>query len=998
MLLMTKTNFRRSLLAMAVVSSLSIASAPLLAADSASSGFLTGTAVNADGAQLGNVKITIVNKDTGLTRTVETSGNGNYRFPLLPTGTYSFTAEKDGYLVAKQDNVKVGIGDKTIFDITLGTSQQEMETISVTGSRISRIDTTSSEAVTIVDQELLMRIPVARDITSVALLAPGTTQGDAGFGNLASFGGSSVGENAFYVNGMNVTNFRNGLGGAEVPFEFYDTFEVKTGGYSAEFGRSTGGVVNATTKRGTNEFEWGASVYFEPSSLRASTPQTYRTAEGIELYGTEIYSTDQSRTQTGENNYNLWAGGALVEDKLFYYGLVNFQQRTSDLASTSNDYEREAADLFYALKLDYYITEDHILELTAFDSSSDLDSVKYNWDPANKEQTSRRGDYTLKRGGKTYSLKYTGILSDSFTMSAMAGINEANYSNVNAGNSPFGTYPAVYERFSGTDLGEWALFSPSVEEDKRHAYRMDFDWYLTDSHTLRFGIDYEQLEAKNETRRAGGAAYRYQGCDLDEVKKGDPSSCTIVRKEVYENVGDFETKSYAYYITDTWQVTDELTLSLGLRNEAFQNFNKAGEKFVDVDDQWAPRIGASWDVLGDGTTKVFANYGRYFLPVATNTNVRLAGDELYTRQFFEVLGIKDDISKEPILGDALSEMDVFSDGKLKNTAETVNANIDPMYQDEFILGFQTLVTDDWSIGVKGTYRDLKSSLEDIAIDKGFNDYVEREFGNSCTMCDGFHYYVLTNPGQDVTITTDPDGEDGPLANQAYTISAADLGYPEAERSYYSVDLSLNKAWNDGWMMDFTYTWSQSMGNNEGFVRSDNEQDDAGLTTNFDQPGLTDGADGYLPNDRRHQVKLFAAYEIVENLTVGANFWWKTGRPINSFGLHPTDAFASLYGAEAFYTNGQLAPRGSGGRTPNTWNLDLSMQYVLELESTDITFRADIFNVFNNDEVTEVNEVAEYIDYYDSDFGGYRGAADPDYGLATDYQTPRYVRLSASIKF
>lgn len=66
-------------------------------------------------------------------------------------------------------------------------------------------------------------------------------------------GGASVGENAYYINGMNVTNFRNGLGGSTVPFQFYDQFQIKTRGYSAEFGRSTGGVVNAVTRRGTNE-------------------------------------------------------------------------------------------------------------------------------------------------------------------------------------------------------------------------------------------------------------------------------------------------------------------------------------------------------------------------------------------------------------------------------------------------------------------------------------------------------------------------------------------------------------------------------------------------------------------------------------------------------------------------------------------------------------------------------------------------------------------------
>jgi hypothetical protein len=141
-----------------------------------------------------------------------------------------------------------------------------------------------------------------------------------------------------------------------------------------------------------------------------------------------------------------------------------------------------------------------------------------------------------------------------------------------------------------------------------------------------------------------------------------------------------------------------------------------------------------------------------------------------------------------------------------------------------------------------------------------------------------------------------------------------------------------------------------------------------------------------------------AYEITENLTMGSNFFWRTGRPYGAFGLHPTDAFASLYGAEAFYKDGELVPRGSAGRTPNTWNLDLSLQYNMKISEHDLTFRADVFNVFNNDEITEYNETAEFISAYDPDFGGYRGAANPDYLLATNYQKPRYVRLSASFKF
>ena len=119
-----------------------------------------------------------------------------------------------------------------------------------------------------------------------------------------------------------------------------------------------------------------------------------------------------------------------------------------------------------------------------------------------------------------------------------------------------------------------------------------------------------------------------------------------------------------------------------------------------------------------------------------------------------------------------------------------------MFQYEFIIGYQAQLNNDWNYGVKATYRDLKSSLEDVAIDKGFNTMLERDYSQTCTNCTGFHYYVLTNPGQDVTITTDPDG-DGPLKNQTYTISAKDLGYPKATRQYGSVDFTIDRNWDDG---------------------------------------------------------------------------------------------------------------------------------------------------------------------------------------------------------
>jgi hypothetical protein len=986
----------KTLTALAVAASLGVA-APSFAQES--KGTIVGTSVSASTNQLlGDVEVTIINLETGLTRTVVTDSDGRFTFPLLPPGQYSLSAQKAGFTVAQEKQFTVRPSGRTNLDVALESG--DIERISVSGTSISNIDVTSSESQLYVDQDFIAKVPVPRDIASVALLAPGTVSGDSDFGNYASFGGSSVGENVYYVNGINVTNFRNGLGGSELPFEMYESFEVKTGGYSAEYGRSTGGVINARTKSGSNEFKWGASAYYEPAALRAHSPDVfYRTQADADEAGTAYYEVFKE-DERSETNVNLWASGALVEDKLFFFGLINQKLRQRDYGDTAVIYDREGNDTLLSAKLDWYITPEHILEITAWDNTEELESEKFLYSPDSDEVGNSLGNYTLERGGKTWGIQYTGIITDDITISTQYSINETSYSNLNDGSNPLGDAPVIFDRFTNVEYGAYGLATPSIQEDKRTAIRFDVEWYVNADHVLKFGVDNEDLEASENTQRAGGVAYRYENCgaNLDEAGNED----CLVRQEYYINQGDFETKSFAYYIEDTWTVTDNITARIGLRNESFENYNKAGDKFVDVTDQWAPRLGLSWDVKGDGESKVFANYGRYYLPVATNTNIRLAGDELYTRQYYEVESINADFT--PVLGDEVGGMTVYSDGTLKSTTETVNADLDPMYQDEFILGYEQVLNESWSFGVKATYRDLGSSLEDIAIDAGFNEFIEQEFGSSCTMCDsGFHYYVLTNPGNDVTITTDPDG-DGPVPFGTYTIPADMLGYPEAERQYASVDFTVDRAWDDVWMMSFTYTWSHSWGNNEGFVRSDNDQDDSGLTTNFDQPGLTDGASGNLPNDRRHSFKLNGAYQLTENFSLGANFRWTSGRPLSSFGYHPTDVFASLYDAESFVYEGEIAPRGSQGRTPNVWNLDLSAKYLIELEEADIALRADIFNVFNNDEATQLNEVNERLSGYEdgeqfAPFGYIaRGESNPSYGLPTSFQTPRYVRFSVEVTF
>jgi hypothetical protein len=220
------------------------------------------------------------------------------------------------------------------------------------------------------------------------------------------------------------------------------------------------------------------------------------------------------------------------------------------------------------------------------------------------------------------------------------------------------------------------------------------------------------------------------------------------------------------------------------------------------------------------------------------------------------------------------------------------------------------------------------------------------------------------------------------------MTAEELGYPDAERRYLALELSLKRRFADNWMLQGSYTWSHLYGNSEGWVNSEIGASTAGLTQGFDHPGLLDHADGNLPQDRRHNLKLLGSYAFDSGLQLGAVASYRSGRPINSLGYHPTDPAAAAYGQMSFYTDGEPSPRGSAGTTDSVVNLDLMLAYQGRLRHLQWTARLDVFNLLDADAVTEVREFAE----------AYPGVADPYWGRATAHQPARKVRLGVGFEF
>ena len=324
----------------------------------------------------------------------------------------------------------------------------------------------------------------------------------------------------------------------------------------------------------------------------------------------------------------------------------------------------------------------------------------------------------------------------------------------------------------------------------------------------------------------------------------------------------------------------------------------------------------------------------------------------------------------------------------------VDADMDPVYQDELILGFQSMLDDKWSWGVRGIYRKLHNAIDDMEITSN---------GVLCGGQPGEVGFVMGNPGEPLTVFTDTncDGEnDGfvtiDTANAGWAMFDEDgnyvgeRGYSKPKRNYKALEFMIDRAWDDVWSLNATYTLSYTKGNAEGPINSDTDFGDTGRTEAFDNPYVNLGANGYLPNDRRHQLKLRGSYGLGEHWDVGMTLNVQSGAPISALGEgNPFDdtTFYSFYIFNEATGQYELHKRGSGGRTPWLFDLGANIGYRHSFSVADLRVKLSVYNLLNQERITEV----------DQDLGSIPDG-NPLYKYGTGYQSPRYALLTFNLDF
>ena len=1007
---------------------------------------------NASGTVYGSVQpgagITVVvqNVATGVKRTLTPDANGRFSATALPTGTYKATLLRNGQPAGSSAEVEVLLGQGSEVVIADGT-----QVVQVTANA-RRLDMSAATNGATFTAKQLDALPISRSLDGIIQLAPNTTRADPRYSGGASIGGGAPSENSYYINGFPVTNPLNQLGSMELPFGAIAQANVASGGFGAEFGRSIGGVVNIVTKSGGNSWEGGFSTSITPAAFRSTYNDRLYPVTGFAGNAAtdgKLFTRGSDRSSQA-TSAGAYLGGPLIKDKLFMFAAVEqLSSKDSSQAVSAAAFpttgatpnylangwsDRKNTTDRYLVKFDASLTRNHALELTLLgDNYKQQETVSgYNFVSgardgiaASSANYSNHPDHTAGVGGAAQILKYTGQVTDDLTITALAGRSESPHTNTYSGVDVFASKPQVSAgtaaRFPGytyTNPYPFAagttVLSPG-SKDKVDALRFDLE-YKFGAHLLRAGADQVSLKSIAAGEQyAGGSVYLYANTTNGALKPtgmtqtladgkaisavvGGKTNYFYGREQIFTTTTNAGSNQSAFYLEDKWQFNKNLLLIPGVRVEKYENLNGDSQAFLKVNTQLHPRFQFTYDLVGDKSTKLEGSAGRYGVQIPTHLAVRGASRSTYTRQFFTYTGV--DANGAPIgrtnLGVPYSANNEYGQAKDANTVAA--QDLKPNSQDELSLGISKALTNKLNVGVKATYRSLVATIDDLCDPRPFEAFAAKNKIDTSNY--GGFGCASFNPGQANKFLIDYSGKG---QYTTVNLSAADLGFEKAKRTYFALDFFAEHPLSDGWYGKVNYTYSQSKGNTEGQTLSDVAQTDVAATQTWDHPELMQGAYGYLPNDRRHQIKAYGYVAVTPEFQVGANLLLASGRPKNCIGNYggtpwtPDGATATQadldYGnAYRYCTTGGVttySPRGSAGNLPWDTRLDMNLTYRPAMVKG-LQFRVDLFNVFNRQTVQAIDELHEP--------AGDPATVSATYGRVISYTAPAALKFTATYDY
>jgi hypothetical protein len=582
-------------------------------------GTITGVVTDSDGGALPGVTVSAASPQLQGARVAVTGGNGGYKLAFLPPGAYTITYELEGFGTATREaRVAAALSAELNVVLTLAAVAEE---IVVTGeSAAISSGTTGASSYT---QAEIDDLPVARDIDSVVRLAPGVHS--TGPNNNITISGAMSFENLWTLNGVVINE---NVRGQSLPLFIEDAIQETTtqvSGISAEYGRFSGGVINAISKSGGNEFT---------GSFRTSF-------DNEDWISDNAGDLSPDRTDEVNNTYEATLGGYLWKDHLWFFGAGRDRetQRTRVLEQTFINVVQPDEETRFEGKLTGTIADNH----TLIGSYLEIDRVRAN---DFFGRSIDRGRLTNREDPQEIiSFNYTGILTPSF-------FAEAQYSEreFQIGKGSGGTDLTLV---GGTPLTSRTLgisyynptFCGACEQELRNNENLlvkgsyflstdtmgshDFVFGADQFTDIRFSVNHQSstdflVWDSNFTVRGEDVFPTFQpcvpgpGCAVSSNDNPSASSATWIGWWAVFNSDqvqptDFETTSF--YVNDRWQMNENWSFNLGARYDINDGTNAGGAQVLD-DAKLSPRLGATWDTRGNGDLVLTANYGTYVAGIA----------------------------------------------------------------------------------------------------------------------------------------------------------------------------------------------------------------------------------------------------------------------------------------------------------------------------------------------------------------------------------------------
>jgi outer membrane receptor for ferrienterochelin and colicin len=950
-------------------------------------GTISGRVADNQGLALAGVGVTASSPSLQGSRFVTTSINGDFIIPFLPAGEYTVTFELSGFKTRKQD-VRVAVAESVPVNAALEIAQVA-ETITVVGEPPGDFAQTAP-VVTSIKAELLDKLPTARTVVAAVNLAPGV-HATGPSGNVTISGGMSF-ENVFLINGVVAQdNIRN------TPFNLFieDAVQettVSQAAISAEYGRFGGGVVNAITKSGGNEFSGSYRLTVDNDDWIALTP-----------------FPNDSRTSDIVPTHEATLGGPILRDKIWFFGAARMTNPTfsrTTASFTNIPFEVTDEEKRYEGKLTWSPTSNHTFRGTYSNIQRDQEGNTF---PNPQGILDLDSLVTRSLPQQLLSANYTGVITSKFFLEAQYSRRQFTFENSGSRFTDIIKGTLLVDRQRNDARYHSPTFCGVCTPEKRdnQDILVKANYFLSTgslgSHTLVGGVDVFD-DKRFANNHQSGSGYRIMGTtsiirgqEIFPVFNNDRTTIIQWNPILQETEGN-NFRTYSAFINDTWRFNNHLSFNLGLRYDKNSGKNSVGDTVID-DAAFSPRLAATLDPKGDGRWTINAGYAKYVAGVANSiADSRSPGGQPATFQF-------------DYLGPAIN---------LGNPAN-------PISQDEAIR-----IVFDWFNANGGTNRPTRGAptipgvtgivadtLSSPAVKEWTLGLTRRLGQKGVVRVDGIHRTFSDFYSSRTDLTTGRASDSlGRTFDRAITENTDAL-----ERTYQALSAQISYRAHDRLTLGGNYTLSKAEGNvvgenvGSGPIQSGIRAYPEYFDVSWNSPV------GALSLDQRHRARLWTTWDLpvpssLGSFTLGVLEQISSGTPYGANGAVDT---------RPFVTNpGYLTPPASVGYwftardaflTDSVTRTDLALNYSHGLgigRKTELFFRGTVLNVFNEQAIDDINNLNTTVltrnnnstlqafnPFTTQPVEGVHWRKGDTFGQPTSrfaYQTPRTLSFSVGLRF